>query len=158
MRRKKEYVFAFDGSREEFLKMLDPFPGHAYYSGDYFYLDEYIVKFVDGQLHFGVARGGHSGGYWFIPEITENDGRIELRGVIEYIGPEKKRTPLAKFMDSIEMVLLTILLLPLLLLVKLYTLIEWLVRKIINRPKPREKTAEDGLYDLMENHFGCVRK
>ena len=32
------------------------------------------------------------------------------------------------------------------------------IRKIIKRPKLKEKTTEEKLFDLMENHLGCVRK
>lgn len=158
MGKEKIYIFEYPGTKEEFLKALDPFPGQRYDSGNYFYLGEYIVKFVGENVHFGVARGGHSGGYWFIPQITEFDDHIELRGAIEYIGPRSDLTPIGRLYDKIEMILLTILLSPVVLLVKLYTLIEWVVRKLLNRPKPKEKTEEDGLYDLMEHHFGCIRK
>jgi len=35
---------------------------------------------------------------------------------------------------------------------------EWAIRKIIKRPKAKEKTAEENLYNLMENYLCCVRK
>lgn len=155
MIRRKEYVFEFPGTKAEFLRKLEPIPGRTYYTGNYIYLDEYIVAQEEGHIRFGVARGGHSGGYWFIPEITEYEDRLELRGTITYIGPGSRRSPAGQLCDKIEMFLLTILFLPVLLIVKLYTLTEWTVRKLLNRPKPREKTEADGLYDLMENHLGC---
>lgn len=158
MSRKKEYAFEFPGTRDEFLKGLDLFPGRLEYSGNALYLGEYIVEIDGDQIRFGVARGGHSGGYWFIPEITECDGRTELRGTIEYIGPGTHRSPMGRLWDRVEMCLLTVFFSPVILIVKLYTLIDRAVRRLTNRPKPKEKTEEDGLYDLMENHFGCIRK
>lgn len=154
----KEYVFEYPGTKQDFLKGLDPFPGHCYYSGNYLYLDEYIVAFVDESIHFGVARGGHSGGYWFIPVITEYDDHLELRGRIEYIGPGKKQAPLLEIIDNVGLFLLSILILPIILIFKLYCFIDWIIRKLINRPKPKEKTPEDGLFDLMENYIGCSRR
>ncbi len=54
--------------------------------------------------------------------------------------------------------MLIILSTPLVLLVWIYVSLERLVRKIINRPKPKEKTDEERLFDLMENYFGCTHK
>ena len=49
-----------------------------------------------------------------------------------------------------------ILFLPIILIVRIYMLVEWLVRKICKRPKPKEKSEEERLFELMENYFGCV--
>ena len=155
----KEYVFEFSGSKETFLNQLDRLARkNNYYNGTFYYLDEYIVKLIDDEIHFGVARGGHSGDYWFVPVITDSGEKVEFRGKIEYIGPNGIRSPLRKVIDCIGEFLLIVLFLPVLLIIRLYISIEWLVRKIINRPKPKEKTDEDRLFDLMENYLGCVRK
>lgn len=154
----KEYVFEFPGTKKDFLNILNRSPNHDYYSGNYFYFNDYIVKLMDNEIHFGVERGGHSGGYWFIPTITEFSDRIEFRGTIRYIGPDNNRGPIKKAIDGIGDFLLLILVLPIVLIFKLYTLIEWAIRKICNRPKPKAKTTEERLFNLMEGYFGCVRK
>ena len=156
----KEYIFEFPGTKEEFLNNLNRFTHNEAYSGDrFYYFGDYIVKLVGDEIHFGVARGGHSGGYWYIPTITSFDNRIEFRGSIRYIGPDdEEQSAFQKVIDRIEEFLLLILLLPIDVVIRGYVFLEWLVRKILNRPKPKEKTNEERLFDLMENYFGCVGK
>ena len=156
----QEYVFVFPGTKEDFMNSLNRF-GHnaSYSSGTFFYFDDYIVKLVGDEIHFGVARGGHSGGYWFVPTITDLGEKMEFRGEIQYIGPSSEnRGTFKKAIDGIGDFLLLILILPIVLIIRGYMLVEWLVRKIFNRPKPKEKTNEERLFDLMVNYFGCVEK
>lgn len=155
----KEYVFEFNGTIEDFTNVLNRFNHNATYSsGTFYYFDDYIVKLAANEIHFGIARGGHSGGYWFVPTITDLGNKMEFRGKIRYIGPEDNRSSFKKTIDSIGDVLLLILILPIVLIIWAYLLIERLVRKIYNRPKQKEKTNEERLFDLMENYFGCVGK
>ena len=156
----KEYTFEFPGTKEEFLNNLNRFEHNESYSGNkFYYFDDYIVKLVGDEIHFGVARGGHSGGYWFIPTITSFDNRIEFRGSIRYIGPEsEKQGSFKKVINSIGEFLFLILILPIIVAIRVYMFLEWLVRKMLNRPKPKGKTDEERLFDLMENYFGCIGK
>ena len=155
----KEYMFEFPGTKEDFMNSLNQFSHNASYSsGTFYYFDDYIVKLVGDEIHFGVARGGHSGGYWFVPTITDLGSKIEFRGEIRYVGPNGNRGSFKKAIDGVGEFLLLILILPIVLVILGYMFIEWLVRKIFNRPKPKEKTNEERLFDLMENYFGCVGK
>lgn len=155
----KEYAFIFHGTKTDFLNCISSNKSDTSYWGTkYYYFDDYIVKIVDGVIHFGVERGGHSGGYWYIPMIVERDGQSEFRGKIRYVGPNDDSGILAKAADKIGEFLLLILLLPFILLYKVYELIEWIVRKICKHPRKKRTTTEDRLFDLMENHLGCVRK
>ena len=156
----KEYVFEFPGTKEDFLNCLNRFSHNASYSsGTFYYFDDYIVKLVGDEIHFGVARGGHSGGYWFVPTITDLGEKMEFRGEIQYIGPSSEnRGAFKKAIDGIGEFLLLILILPIALAIRIYMFMEWLIRKIFNHPKPKEKTNEERLFDLMENYFGCVGK
>ena len=156
----KVYVFEFRGTKEEFLNNLNQFRNNTTYAdGTFYYLDDYIVKLVGDEIHFGIARGGHSGGYWFLPTIISFDDRIEFRGTILYIVPgSEKRGVFKKAIDCIEIFILTVLFFPIILVIRGYMFIEWLVRKIISRPKPKQKTDEERLLDLMENYVGCVAK
>lgn len=155
----KEYMFEFPGTRKDFMNTLNRFSHNdSYSSGTFYYFDDYIVKLVGDEIHFGVARSGHSGGYWFVPTITELGDKMEFRGRIRYIGPNDNRGSFKKIIDSVGDFLLLILVLPVVLIIRGYLFIEWLVRKIFNRLKPKEKTNEERLFDLMENYFGCVGK
>ena len=155
----KEYMFEFPGTKEDFMNSLNRFSHNASYSsGTFYYFDDYIVKLVGDEIHFGVARSGHSGGYWFVPTITDLGSKMEFRGEIRYIGPGEHDSAIRKAFDKIGNVLLFLLFLPIILLIKLYMFIEWLVRKICNCPKPKEKTDEARLFELMVDYLGCVRK
>ena len=155
----KKYIFEFPGTREDLLNRLNRFNHSASYSrGTLYYLDDYIVELIGEEIRFGVARGSHSGGYWFVPTITDFGDRLEFHGKIRYIGPNGNRGFFRKAIDRVGDFLLLILLLPIVLIIRGYMFMEWLARKIFNRPKSKEKTNEERLFDLMENYFGCVRK
>lgn len=149
----KEYTFQFLGTREDFLDILNQYPNNC---GKFYYFDDYIVKIVDDQIHFGVERQGHSGGNWFIPAMTEFDDRIEFSGKIQY-WPGEERNAIGKAVDRVGNFLLVILLLPFILIFKLYMLIEWCVRKIRKQTKLKERTKEQKLYDLMEKYLNCKK-
>ena len=153
----KEFAFEYAGTRESFLKNLEKHPSYTGLNGDrYYYFDDFIVKVTEDTIHIGVERAGHSGGYWFVPTITEEAEMLTFRGSITYIGPEGERGKRQKIIDGIEMCLIFILTLPIILIVLLYRLAAWLVRKLIRKPKTEEKTKEEKLLDLMAAHLGCV--
>lgn len=153
----REYTFAFLGTKADFLSSLNQFKHNTACSGGtFYYFDDYIIKVIGDEIHFGVARGGHSGGYWFVPTITELGDKTEFRGKIRYIGPDENQSSLKKIIEHIGNALMFILFLPIILIVRIYMLVEWLVRKICKRPKPKEKSEEERLFELMENYFGCV--
>jgi hypothetical protein len=146
----KKYVFRFKGTKEMFLNRFQ-------WSNDISddkerckYINEYIIKLIGDKIHFGVDRGGHSGGYWYVPEITEFDDYIELRGKIKYESDETNA--LIRFCDKLAEVILYILFLPIIGIIELYTLI----RKLCNKPVPKAQSTEDKLFDLMINHLNCT--
>ena len=154
----KEYRFRYNGTKEMFIN-------HCRYGspdkkignnpkGD-FQIENYIISTIDNEIGFGIDRAGHSGGYWFIPDVCEFDDKIELVGTIQYIGPKDTRDSKAKARDKVIEVLLTIIFLPLFCLFKLFNFIEWIIGKIKKKPKPM--TREGKLIDLMVNHLGCTK-
>lgn len=151
----KSYSFDFLGTKEKFLNQLNKYPNN---NQKFFYFDDYIVEISDNEVRFGVARGGHSGGYWFVPTITELDGKTTFCGTIEYVDPYTNEKGIKKIINKIEEVLLWIILMPIIVVVKVYLFFLWLIRKIFKRSKPKEESLEDKLYNLMENHLGCKRK
>lgn len=155
----KEYTFEFMGTKEEFFNSMNSYHNNTSYNGDkFYYFDDYIVKVIGDTIHFGVERGGHSGGYWFIPSITEYENRIEFCGTVKYIGPQNNRGKIQKAIDGIGYVLMFVLLLPIALIIRLYMFVEWIIRKFFKKMKPKAKTTEDKLFDLMVNYLGCTRK
>ena len=153
----KTYAFEFLGTKADFLNSLNRFNHNTTYSGStFYYFDDYIVKVVGDEIHFGVARGGHSGGYWFIPTITNLGDKIEFHGKIRYVGSDENQSALKKMIDHIGNALMFILFLPVILVIRLYMLVEWLVRKLCRCPKPKEKSEEARLIELMENYCNCT--
>lgn len=150
----KVYTFIFPGTREALVERLNLYHHDTAFSGaEYYYLGDYIVKIENGAFRFGVERGGHSRGYWFIPSATEEEGQLVFRGSIQHIGPKGKIGKFRKVIDGIELALLVLLLLPLVLLIRLCLFVRRSIKKL-----PKEKTTEEKMYDLMENHLGCIRK
>ena len=151
----KSYSFAFSGTKEMFLNQLNKYRNN---DQRFFYFDDYIVELSNGDIRFGVARGGHSGGYWFVPTITEIDGKTTFCGSIEYIDPYTNEKGIKKIVNKIEEVLLWIILIPIIIIVKVCLFFSWVVRKIFKRTNPKEESLEDKLYNLMENHLNCTRQ
>lgn len=122
-----------------------------------FRFQDYIIDVSGNGYRFGLVRGGHSGGYWFEPQVTEQDGNLVISGRIEYLtypydGLKEKKLP-----DKIEGFFLYVLLSPLILIVKAYRLMRGLIDKMRRRPIQREETAEDRLFYLMKMILGCAR-
>ena len=148
----QEYIFEYQGTKQMFCDSLKKYPNN---NDTFFYFDNYIVKLLENEIQFGVERAGHSGGYWFIPQITEYENKIEFRGEIQYIGPVVNRSKIQKIKDDIFVCLICILFLPITLL---FLFGYWIYNIINNRKKTKIKTTEDRLFDLLENHLGCTRK
>jgi hypothetical protein len=91
-----------------------------------------------------------------VPTITDLGDRLEFRGEIRRVGLNDNGGLHKGKINGVGEFLLFILILPMLLAVRVYLFVEWLVRKIFNRPKPKEKTNEERLFELMVNYFGCV--
>ena len=151
----KSYSFVFLGTKEMFLNQLNKYPNN---NQKFFYFDDYIVEISDNEVRFGVARGGHSGGYWFVPTITEHGGKTAFCGTIEYNDPYTSEKGIKKIVNKIEKILLWIILIPIIIIVKVCLFFSWVVRKILKRTKSKQESLEDRLYNLMENHLGCKRQ
>jgi len=125
----------------------------------FYYFDDYIVNITGDEIRFGVERGGHSGGFWFIPQIIEYENKIEFRGEIQFISSvnntSDNRSRIQKIKDNLLPYLLFIIVLPIVLPL---VLINQLKEAIINRSKKKPRKTEDKLHDLLENHLGCTRK
>lgn len=146
----KKYFFQFPGTEEDFLRSLSKYPNNHHNS---YYIDDYIVRIENGEYKFGVARGGHSGGYWYLPEISTTDGLLCFSGKILYISPYYPEKGIKRVINTIGDHLLFIILLPLILIIKVCLLIALLFKK--QKGAPKEVTTEDKLFDLMVNHLHC---
>lgn len=153
----KEYTFEFYGTKQQLLnKISSNILDNNSSNTKTFYIGEYMIYVTNDKIEFGIQRGGHSGGYWYIPAIEEFEDHLVLSGKIRYIGPEDNRGKASKVIGEIFFVLFIILLSPILLLFKIYELIDWIVKKISKKPKPI--TTEGKLLDLMVNKLGCIKK
>ena len=61
----QEYVFEFYGTKT--FELFGPFIQQLLSKFQNLLYQQRVVKFVDNEIHFGVERAGHSGGFWFIP-------------------------------------------------------------------------------------------
>ena len=102
----KKYSFEFSGTKETFLNQLKEFPNN---NQKFFYFDNYIVELSNDEIRFGV-QGGHSGGYWFVPTITECDNKVLFCGTIQYIDAYTNEKGIKKIINSIEEIFLFIIL------------------------------------------------
>ena len=50
-----------------------------------------------------------------------------------------------------------ILILPIVVIIRLYQMVEWVIRKLLKKEKQKSKTTEEKLFDLMINHLGCSK-
>ncbi len=147
----KTYCFVFPGTREQFLKTLNQYPNN---DRRFFYFNDYIVEVSDENIHFGVQRGGHSGGYWFKPTIEEIGDKLQFRGKLAYIENHTNDGRYQKFANKLYEACLFVILLPIFLGLKLYVFI----KKITKRPIEKEETPEDRLFYLMEDLLNCAHK
>ena len=117
----KEYTFEFYGTKQQLLnKISSNILDNNFSNPKTFYIGEYMIYVTSDKIEFGIQRGGHSGGYWYIPAIEEFEDHLVLSGTIRYIGPEDNRSKASKVIGEIFFVLFIILLSPILVLYKIY--------------------------------------
>jgi len=153
--REKEYTFVFDGTREALFCKARALQK----ANDASLHTNYLITVKEDEISFGIARAGHSGGYWFVPEITEAEGKILLHGTLRYVGPlpDENRTRLQKLKEALKTAFLLLLSLPFLLIFAIGHWIRRFFRWIARKPK-LAVTTEERLYDLMGNYMQCQRK
>ena len=149
------FSFEYRGTRDMFLQTLNQYPNNDH---KFYYFNDYIVEVSGDNYRFGVARGGHSGGYWFEPTITELDNKLIFSGQIKYIDSYTNDKGAKKVVNKIEEGCLLVILLPLLLIIKIYVLISLQIKKIMRKPIIKEETPDDKLFYLMENLLNCTHK
>ena len=79
--------------------------------------------------------------------ITEVDDKTIFCGTIQYIGPYANEKGIRKVISKVEEFLLEVLLLPIIIIVKVYQLFSWAIQKATGRTKSKEESLEDKLYD-----------
>ena len=137
----KRFRFTFGGTLSDFNQAVVDLQSDN---------DDYLFDEKDGRYSFGVARGGHSGGYWYAPEYTETEGKLAIEGEIRYIDRRSDSK-----LDKAELVLLYVLLFPWVLISCMIRGIIFLVRKLL-RSKPKQvNIEEDRLIRLMVDKLNC---
>jgi len=71
---KKVYTFYSDLSPDDFLTAAKSSVKNT----------EYLLKDLPGGFSLGVLRGGHSGGYWYDGQFSEECGKLKISGTIVY--------------------------------------------------------------------------
>ena len=105
----KEYTFEFYGTKQQLLnKISSNILDNNFSNPKTFYIGEYMIYVTSDKIEFGIQRGGHSGGYWYIPAIEEFEDHLVLSGKIRYIGPEDNRSKASKVISEIFFVLFII--------------------------------------------------
>ena len=134
---KKNYCFSFNGNLDEFNTTVKRYIENKD--------DDFLFSQEGGKYSFGIQRGGHSGGYWYVPEYCEIDGLLIIKGKIEYVGPKESK---------LDAIILAIFLFPVIVLAYLIRGIIWLFKRIIGKQtslQPEEKK----LNTLMIEKLGC---
>lgn len=154
----KEYTFLFPGTRSDLQTLLDRYPNNDH---RFWTFDNYTVETMNDGWRFGVARCGHAGGHYFIPSVTEHEGKLLLSGALTRVGSPSSVTHDRRTHSRIGTICVFVLLSPfiflILLAVKVWLLLRALVGKIVKRPPQREPTPEERLTDLMVGHLHCSR-
>ena len=149
----KKYVFVYPGSREQFDEAFERLRAASQ--------NDYLVKSDDGSYRFGVAPGGHSGGYWYCPTCTEEDGKLVFSGKIRYLSLHPPKTKKERFLNRLGWVLLFVFLwiftLPLVLFFNLFRGIAWIILRLLGKPTERDG-MENTLYTLMTDRLGCEKQ
>ena len=170
--RNKEFVFEFPGTKDDLRKQIwdksnaalyskygECYDDEGYKEQKQFSLDGYIIEFEDDKISFGV-EGAHSGGMWFVPDITECDGRMVFKGKIQYIRrnitlPNKAKK---RVFDKILECLKFIVIIPFAILFIVSVLVEEFYKRLRDKKKGKATTTEEKLVDLMVNYLECTQK
>ncbi len=147
---KKTYSYRFIGNAEDFANKVQ-----ALRSSKPVQLSQYILEVNQaGECRFGIQRGGHSGGYWYVPTVCQQNDGVIISGKIVYLEPRSNQSKFKKVMDGIGVGLLILLLLPIYIGIWIYRLVDWLAAKIRKKPKV---TLENKLDYLMQQWLACEK-
>lgn len=125
------------------------------------YNDKYIIHVVnDNEIRFGVERAGHSGGYWYIATLEENEKNLHIHGEIIYTtnfnGSPHEYTKKEKIKDKLFEIVIFILLWWLILALYIGRLIYRLYKKI-RKQDFKKLSNEEKLDNLMINLLCCEK-
>ena len=80
---------------------------------------EYLIRETESGFDLGIGRGGHQGGYWYCAAVAEDGSGSHISGRVVYRTWDRKEIKLT-WIDKIESAFLFVILLPLVLLVRIY--------------------------------------
>ena len=149
----KKYVFVYPGSREQFDEAFERLRAASQ--------NDYLVKSDDGTYRFGVGRGGHTGGYWYCPNCTKEDGKLHFSGKIRYLSLLPPKTKKQRFLNRLGWVLafvtVGIFILPLVLFFNLFRGIAWIILRSLGKPTERDEREKE-LFLLLVDRLGCEKQ
>lgn len=119
------------------------------------YYREYIIDYHnETSFAIGVERLGHSSGRWYEATIEKKDSTYLIKGKFVVLPKsEHKKTSL---LENIELVLLSVLLFPLIIIIGIGMLFSWIIKKIRKNPFATYD-PEKRLDYFMINYLGCTK-
>ncbi|MBQ4509476.1 MAG: hypothetical protein II984_02025 [Clostridia bacterium] len=126
--------------------------------------NEYLIEYKEnGNFFLGVERAGHSGGNWYVANVTEADGKTTITGKIVYNPDENgQETKLeTSKSEKIGTVLLCIFFgIPILFILLLFStvlLFEKIINKFRKKPKLTFLSKEEKLDKFMLEYLNCKK-
>lgn len=108
----------------------------------------------------GVSRGGHSGGYWYVATLTEQDGQTAMSGRIIYRsfhsnGEYREDTRWEKIKEWVGVAAIVVFFFPVILIALAVWGIMLLIGKLRGKPMPPTMTDGEKLTYFMTETMGC---
>ena len=126
--------------------------------------ENYLIKYKDNDNFFlGIERAGHSGGNWYVANVTEENGKTQITGKIVYNPDENgQETKLeTSKSEKIGTVLLCIFFgIPILFILLLFStvlLFEKIINKFRKKPKLTFLSKEEKLDKFMLEYLNCKK-
>ena len=154
------FTYEYHGTKEHFLEDLNSQFNNNTARG---YL---LERKENGNFFLGVERAGHSGGNWYVANVTEENGKTQITGKIVYNpdenGQERKSERKSSIKDTIGIVIMFILLLPIVIFGCIALGIWFIIDKIKTRNN-KEASAfvfiskEEKLDKFMLEYLNCKK-
>lgn len=157
----KETIFTYEypDTKDRFLDALNSQCG-KYGTPD----GKYLIKYKEnGNFFLGIERAGHSGGNWYVANVTEENGKTCITGKIVYNpdenGQEAKieRSKSEKIKTILLYILFCIPIILILLLFSVVILFEKIIHIFRKKPKPTFLSKEEKLDKFMLEYLNCKK-
>ena len=147
------YRYTYFFQKEHLIDKLKKYKGY----------DDYLIHIGDNnRISIGIERAGHSGGYYYVADIYEENSQTKINGKI-VLNPDENGNPIIeeiskkeKIKNTIGIVVITILFGWLILLI--YGIFEIYSLFTKDKRKKIKLTKEQKLDNLMINYLCCEKE